>query len=418
MFALVDVNSFFASCETVFRPDILGLPVVVLSNNDGCVIARSKEAKEIGIKMAVPYYQIKHLIKPHKIQVFSSNYPLYGDLSHRVMSILEELAPKLEIYSIDEAFLDVSGIDDLFEFGKKTRSTILKCTGLTVGVGIGPTKTLAKLANYAAKKWTKTQGVVDLSTIERQKKLMGIVPVGEVWGIGRQLSSRLEAMGVKTALDLANSNPKQMRKLFSVVLERTIAELNGESCLSLEEFTPVKQQIVCSRSFSQRITKLADMRQAISSYAERAAKKLRDEKQRCKHISVFIKTSPFNGNKHYLNEIAHGSMQAHSSDSRDIIHLSVRLLDKIWQDGQAYQKAGVILGDFSNENMVQVGLFDEFEQRKNSDELMKVIDEINLKKGRVWFAGQGTKQDWKMKQDLLSPSYTTKWKDIPIVKVK
>ncbi|VFS23779.1 DNA polymerase V subunit UmuC [Enterobacter cancerogenus] len=275
MFALCDVNSFYASCETVFRPDLKGRPVVVLSNNDGCVIARSAEAKPL-VVMGEPYFKQKEAFRRHGIVAFSSNYELYADMSHRVMTTLEELAPRVEIYSIDEAFCDLTGVQhccDLTEFGKRIRETVLKRTHLTVGVGIAQTKTLAKLANHAAKKWQRqTGGVVDLSNVARQRRLLALLPVEDVWGVGRRISKKLNAMGINTALDLAGQSTWIIRKHFNVVLERTVRELRGEPCLELEEFAPVKQEIVCSRSFGERISDYEQVRQAICAYAARARK--------------------------------------------------------------------------------------------------------------------------------------------------
>src|SRR5690554_2352753 len=281
-FALVDCNNFYASCEKLFRPDLANVPVVVLSNNDGCVVARSKEAKDLGIKMAVPLYQVKDLLQRHNIKTFSSNYALYADISSRVMRVLESLAPQVEVYSIDEAFLDLTGvssIQSLEAFGQHVKQSVLQWVGIHVCVGIAPTKTLAKLANHAAKKYPATGGVVDLSQRERQQKLLAITPVTDVWGVGRRLGKRLDMMGIKTALDLAKCVPATIRNSFSIVLERTVRELNGESCLDLEELPPTKQQIMCSRSFGSRITTFEQMSEAIAQYTARAAEKLRQENQ-------------------------------------------------------------------------------------------------------------------------------------------
>lgn len=275
MFALVDVNSFYASCESAFRPDLKGKPVVVLSNNDGCVIASSAEAKALGVNMGAPYFKQKDLFRRYGVFCFSSNYELYADMSSRVMSILEELSPRVEMYSIDEAFCDLTGVRncrDLTDFGREIRATILQKTRLKVGVGIAQTKTLAKLANHAAKKWQEqTGGVVDLSNIERQRKLMTALPVDEVWGVGRRISKKLDAMGIKTICDLADTDIRFIRKHFNVVLERTVRELRGEPCLELEEFAPVKQEIICSRSFGEKLTDYNAMREAICTYASRAS---------------------------------------------------------------------------------------------------------------------------------------------------
>lgn len=274
MFALADVNSFYASCEKVFRPDLRGKPVVVLSNNDGCVIARSKEAKLLGIKMGVPWFRLKDAQFPEKLHVFSSNYELYASMSARVMTHLEELAPRVEQYSIDEMFLDIRGINsciDFEDFGRQLRVHVGNGTGLTIGVGMGPTKTLAKSAQWASKEWPQFGGVLALTpgNPRRTEKLLSLQPVEEIWGVGRRISKTLGTMGITTALQLARANPTFIRKNFNVVLERTVRELNGEPCISLEEAPPPKQQIVCSRSFGERVTTYEAMRQAVCQHAER-----------------------------------------------------------------------------------------------------------------------------------------------------
>lgn len=421
MFALCDVNSFYASCETVFRPDLKGRPVVVLSNNDGCVIARSAEAKAI-VKMGEPYFKQKEQFRRHGVICFSSNYELYADMSNRVMTTLEELSPRCEIYSIDEAFCDLTGVRncrDLTDFGREIRETVLQRTHLTVGVGIAQTKTLAKLANHAAKKWQRqTGGVVDLSNIEKQRKLMAALPVEEVWGVGRRISKKLEAMGIKTVLQLADTDIRFIRKHFNVVLERTVRELRGEPCLGLEEFAPVKQEIVCSRSFGGRITEYYEMRQAICSYASRAAEKLRGEHQYCRFISAFVKTSPFALNEPYYGNSASVKLLTPTQDSRDIIGAATRCLDAIWKDGHRYQKAGVMLGDFYSQGVAQLNLFDDNLPRQNSEKLMEVLDHFNAKNGRgvLYFAGQGIQTGWQMKREMLSPRYTTRYSDLLYVK--
>lgn len=417
MFALVDVNSFYASCETVFRPDLKGRPVVVLSNNDGCVIARSAEAKPF-VKMGEPYFKQKEQFRRQGVICFSSNYELYADMSNRVMTTLEELSPRCEIYSIDEAFCDLTGVRncrDLTDFGREIRETVLRRTHLTVGVGIAQTKTLAKLANHAAKQWQlQTGGVVDLSNLERQRKLMALLPVDEVWGVGRRISKKLEAMGIKTVLQLADTDIRFIRKHFNVVLERTVRELRGEPCLGLEEFAPVKQEIVCSRSFGGRITEYHEMRQAICSYASRAAEKLRGEHQYCRFVSAFVKTSPFALNEPYYGNSASVKLLTPTQDSRDIIAAATRCLEAVWKDGYRYQKAGVMLGDFYSQGVAQLNLFDDNAPRKNSEKLMKVLDHLNAKNGRgaLYFAGQGIQTAWQMKRGMLSPRYTTRYSDL------
>ncbi|WP_368919149.1 Y-family DNA polymerase [Citrobacter sp. RHB21-C01] len=418
MFALVDVNSFYASCETVFRPDLKGRLVVVLSNNDGCVIARSAEAKAAGIAMGEPYFKLKDQIRRAGVVCFSSNYELYADMSQRVMTTLEELAPRVEIYSIDEAFCDLTGVRNcrvLEDFGRELQEAVYRNTRLAVGVGIGQTKTLAKLANHAAKKWLRqTGGVVDLSNVDRQRKLMAALPVDETWGVGRRIAKKLEAMGIRTVLDLADTDIRFIRKHFSVVLERTVRELRGESCLGLEEYAPAKQEIVCSRSFGDRVTDYEQMRQAICSYAARAAEKLRGEHQYCRFISAFVKTSPFALNEPYYGNSASVKLLTPTQDSRDIIGAATRCLDVIWKDGHRYQKAGVMLGDFFSQGVAQLNLFDDNAPRAGSEKLMEVLDHLNAKdgKGTLYFAGQGIQQQWQMKREKLSPRYTTRYSDL------
>ena len=420
VFALVDCNNFYASCEKLFRPDLKDTPVVVLSNNDGCVVARSREAKLLGIKMGVPVFQIKAEMQRHGILAFSSNYALYADLSSRVMRTLEEMAPRVEVYSIDEAFLDLTGIESaisLVEFGQQVRERIDHWIGITVCVGIAPTKTLAKLANHAAKKYPATQGVVDLTNPERQLRLLALVPVDDVWGVGRRLSKRLNALGITTALDLANASPRAIRDQFSVVLERTVRELNGESCIELEEIPPIKKQIVCSRSFGVKVTHFELLREAICEYATRATEKLRKEQQQAKVLTVFIRTSPFKDNEPQYSNSASGELLTPSCDTRDFIELANHLLKRIWKDGFRYAKAGVMLSDFYDPGMFQPGLFDDVSTRSNSQQLMSVLDTINQSgAGKVFFAGQGTKKDWSMKREHLSPAYTTRWDQLPRVK--
>ncbi|CAM6796647.1 Nucleotidyltransferase/DNA polymerase DinP involved in DNA repair [Citrobacter freundii] len=422
MFALVDVNSFYASCETAFRPDLKGRPVVVLSNNDGCVIARNAEAKTVGVKMGDPYFKQKDLFRRYGVVCFSSNYELYADMSSRVMFTLEALSPRCEIYSIDEAFCDLAGVRNcrvLEDFGRELKDAVYQNTGLAVGVGIAQTKTLAKLANHAAKKWQRqTGGVVDLSNLDRQRKLMAALPVDEVWGVGRRISKKLEAMGIKTVLDLADTDIRFIRKHFNVVLERTVRELRGEPCLELEEFAPVKQEIVCSRSFGERITEYDAMRQAICSYASRAAEKLRGEHQYCRFISTFVKTSPFALSEPYYGNSASVKLLTPTQDSRDIISAATRSLDAIWKDGHRYQKAGVMLGDFFSQGIAQLNLFDDNAPRRGGEKLMEVLDHLNAKEGRgaLYFAGQGIQQQWAMKREMLSPRYTTRYEDLLQVK--
>lgn len=422
-FALVDCNNFYASCEKLFRPDLRHVPLVVLSNNDGCIVARSKEAKTLGIKMGAPLHQVKDQLTYHNVAVFSSNYALYGDISNRVMETLAALAPAIEIYSIDEAFLDLTGVSncmDLAKFGFQIKNTVQKNVGIGVGVGIAPTKTLAKLANHAAKQYSATKGVVDLTSKERQAKLLKLMPLREVWGVGGKLCARLQAQGIKTAWDLASQSPKAIRQKYSVVLERTVSELNGESCLSLEEIAPLKQQIICSRSFGTRITQLADMQEAVANHVARGAAKLRYEQQRCQHISVFIHTSAYNPKEPHYSNNASFQLPTPTSDTRILLTVASRLLKHIWQNGFNYARAGIMLGDFHPQNMEQALLFEPpsvFENKPRNSQLMQLIDKLNQSpNSQVFFARQGVENNWKMKRQRLSPSYTTNWKQLPWVR--
>ncbi|MFM4938163.1 translesion error-prone DNA polymerase V subunit UmuC [Aeromonas enteropelogenes] len=418
--ALVDVNNFYASCERLFRPDLKGRPIVVLSNNDGCVVSRSPEAKAMGLKMAEPYFKIREQFEAQGGIAFSSNYALYGDMSQRVMTILEGMAPTVEVYSIDEAFLELneSWAGDLAEYGRQVRERVQQWTGLTVGVGIGPTKTLAKLANYAAKKWPATGGVVDLRDEARRARLMAITPVDEVWGIGRRLSAKLENQGIKTVADLVAADPKAIRQRYGVVVERTVQELRGLPCADLEQVAQAKQQIICSRSFGERITTIGPMHQALAGYMERAAEKLRAEGMCCRHVTLFIRTSPFSDREPYYGNQVSTKLAIPTYDTRALLALIPPLLSRIWVDDQRYQKAGVILADFSPANLHQGDLFAEEQQDPRSDALMQVIDRINQgRMGKVYFAARGSDtREWMMKREQLSPRYTTEPSELPVVK--
>ncbi|ESS92799.1 Error-prone, lesion bypass DNA polymerase V (UmuC) [Escherichia coli CE516] len=418
------MNLFYASCEKVFRPDLRNKPVVELSNNDGCVIARSKEAKLLGIKMGVPWFQLKKAEFSEQIIVFSSNYELYASMSNRVMTHLEELAPRVEQYSIDEMFLDIRGIDnciDYEDFGRQLCELVRSGTGLTIGVGMGPTKTLAKSAQWSSKEWSQFGGMLALTSHnpKRTEKLLSLQPVEEIWGVGSRISRKLSTMGITTALQLACANPVFIRKNFNVVLERTVRELNGESCISLEEAPPPKQQIVCSRSFGERVTTYDAMRQAVCQHAERAAEKLRGERQFCRHIAVFVKTSPFAVNEPYYGNVASEKLMTPTQDTRDIIAAAVKALDRIWVNGHRYAKAGCTLNDFTPTGGSQLNLFDDTQPRSNSNQLMKVVDGINHSgMGKVWFAGRGIAPEWQMKREMLSPAYTTRWNDLPVAMIR
>ena len=419
-YALVDCNSFYASCEKVFRPDLKNTPVVVLSNNDGCVVALSKEAKNMGIKMCEPWFKIRRSFTGRGGVAFSSNYELYADISARVMQTLEHLAPRIEIYSIDEAFLDLSGVDfctNLAQFGYQCQKKIKHWIGMPVRVGIGPTKTLAKAASYGAKKYTATRGVVDLSDKNRQRKLMSIMPVGEIWGVGSRLKKHLNQMGITTALDLVNTDTKLIRRRFSIVLERTVMELRGYPCISLEEHPSTKKEIVVSRTFGKKVTNLASINEAISDYTVRAAEKLRREKQYCRVISVFARTNPFRlQDQQYSNSLS-CKLSSPTNDTRDILHASKLLSKRIYRKGCNFIKAGVMLSDFYDKGVHQSDFFIPDSKRPKSEKLMQTIDKINaIGSNRITFAAQGIIKPWSMQRHLQSPRYTTKWDDLLVVK--
>ena len=419
-FALLDCNNFYASCERLFRPDLRNKPIVVLSNNDGCIVARSAEAKALGISMAVPLFQAQEIIDREQIAVFSSNYALYGDISARVMSLLEQLAPATEVYSIDEAFLDLSGIgacQPLSQLATNIKQQVTDWTGIPVCIGIAPTKTLAKLANHAAKAYPKTGGVVDLSNPARQQRLLQLLPASEVWGVGRRIYRRLQAYNIHTAWELACCNTSWIRKKFSVTLERTVRELQGQSCFNFEELPPPRQQILCSRSFAKRITDYPSMHAAICQYTARAAEKLREQGATARVISIFIRTSPHSHTGLYYSPSGSHRLITPSDDTRTLITTAIKLLDSIWQDGHRFIKAGIILTDLYTPGHFQPTLFDP-PQRHNSKALMDTLDRINHSGlGKVWFAGEQLTRGWQMQRNKLSPAYTTRWNELPVAKL-
>jgi len=420
LLALVDCNNFYVSCERVFRPDLIGKPVAVLSNNDGCIVARSQEMKDLGIKMGVPVFQVQNLINRHKIQLFSSNYTLYADMSARVMSILEEFAPNLEVYSIDEAFLDLTGIcHDPIAYGQRIRKAVFRSTGIPVCVGMGPTKTLAKLANFAAKKWKKTGGVLDLSDPVRREKLMRLVRVGEVWGIGSWIAARLNQLGIQTVWDIAIQPVDRIRDQFNVVVARTAMELNGISCLELEEIAPDKKQIVCSRSFSRRLTEYRELSEALAKFCSRAAEKLRYQNSAAGHISVFIRTNPFNSNEPQYQRVAGVTLPSATQDTRVIVGTANRLLKELFREGYRYQKCGVQLSLIQPASIPnQMDLFELTASSHNeSGKLMQAVDSINRRfpKG-IAIAAAGFDKPWKPKAERVSQRYTTNWGELIGVK--
>jgi DNA polymerase V len=414
--ALVDCNSFFASCEQVFRPDLRGKPVVVLSNNDGFVVARSKEAKELGIGDLQTFFKVEHLLRRHKVTIFSSNYPLYGDISNRVMQGLQKFSPNIEVYSIDEMFLDFHDMPfELNDYGKKIKALTWQHTRIPVSVGIAPTKTLAKMANRAAKKIPKCQGVCVMDEPHKWEWYLRRVPVTAIWGVAKRLAKRLEPLHIHTAWDLASANPKAVRRVSSVNLERTIAELNGQPCLTLEELPPAKKQIYCTRSFGKKARELQPVLEAISLYAARAAEKLRAQKYLALAMHVFIHTSPFKPNFHAVSDVV--KLPYPTDDTRLIIALARDTVSRLYSPGHAFLKAGIGLVEIVDREHYQFDLLHPGQPEK-SDRIMNVMDKINKNEGRgtLFLASQGVSKPWYMRQQFTSPQYTTKWSELPIIK--
>ncbi len=420
LIALVDCNNFYVSCERIFRPDLLYKPVAVLSNNDGCIVSRSQEVKRMGIKMAVPVYQIQHLIKKHQIHLFSSNYALYADMSSRVMRCLETYAPDLEIYSIDESFLNLSGVcnKQSFAYGLMIKRQVYKNTGIPVCVGMGPTKTLAKLANYAAKKWPKTQGVVDLTNTVRREKLMRLVPVNEVWGIGRQTTKKLQRLGIYNVYDLARQPAEVMQAQFNIMVARTVMELNGIHCIALDDVSADKQQIVCSRSFKRRLTEYQELAQALSRFATRATEKLRQQHAVSRSISVFIQTSMLNSDEPQYQRSIHSQLNQPTSDTRHIAGAAKKLLGEIFKPGYRYQKCGIQLAQIRPQSQFkQTDLFDDMaSDTVKSDILMATVDDINRRfPGGVNISSSVANQ-WQTPVQYLSSRYTTSWNQLAVAR--
>lgn len=416
-FALVDVNNFYVSCERVFNPALLNRPVVVLSNNDGCAISRSNEAKAMGIKMGAPYFQIEKELRKAGGVALSSNYSLYADLSNRVMSLLGKFSPDQEIYSIDECFLGMSGFKELTRIGQEIRHTILRGVGLPVCAGFGPTKTLAKLANHVAKKRPEWNGVCDLTSLTptEQDAVVGDIEVGEVWGVGRRIAARLADMGISTVRQLREANPTHIRQSFSVVQERTVMELRGVSCLALEEVAPPKKQIMVSRSFGSPVFELDDLQQAVGAFASRAAEKLRSQASAAGAVVVFIQTSPFREQDPQYSRSLTVPLSTATDDTLRLTRAALVGLKRIYQPGYAFAKAGVMLRELVDRDKVHGDLFSVSESPK-SDALMAALDRVNSRFGKkalvTGVAAGGENGVWKMRQGNKSPNFTTRWDEL------
>ncbi|MEI8153163.1 MAG: Y-family DNA polymerase [Hyphomicrobiales bacterium] len=419
-FGLVDCNNFYASCERVFQPSLNGKPIVVLSNNDGCVVARSQEAKTLGIAMGVPLFKIRDIIKRHDVAVRSSNYALYGDLSERVMSILAASAPQHEIYSIDECFLDLDRmpVNDLTAWCRNLRVRAKRWTGIPVSVGIGTTKTLSKIANKLAKSSAKADGVIDLAGHpEWIESALSKTPVGDVWGIGLRWSKMLIESGITTARELRDTQDGWIRQRMGVVGLRTVHELRGIACHQLDTQPSPKKTTCCSRTFGNAVKDKDQVRNAIMSFAERASEKIRHSDQVCGSMQVFISTDQFDTSAPQHSASASSTFMTPTADSRAIVAAAIRIFERIWREGFAWRKAGVLLLDLSSAEDIQPTLFTD--QVSNSDGLMKAVDRINDRFGRgaVGLGLSVKEAEWRMRQDQLSPRYTTRWPEIPRVRI-
>jgi len=414
MYALVDCNSFYASCEQIFRPELRGKPLVVLSNNDGCIVARSKEAKALAVPDLYAYFKLKDFLEANHVHVFSSNYALYGDISNRVMTTLKQFSPDIEVYSIDEMFLSLKGFtNNLDAYGREIKHTIWQHIRMPVGVGIAPTKTLAKLANHAAKKIPKCEGVCVLDTPDKWGWLLRRLPTNKVWGVGSKLSKKLATNGILTAWDLSQADKKLIRQVGNVCLERTASELKGIECLDLEEVQD-KKQIYSTRSFGRKVTGLSELHEAISLYATRACEKLRKQQHMVKTIHVFLQTSPFLPN-YYVNSIVVQLPYA-TDDSRLVIHCAKAGIEQIYLPNKQYLKAGIGLIELVEKNNSQQDFFC-MGQPLASEKVMSALDTINQKygAGTVFIAAQGIRKPWTMRQHFKSPAYTTRWEDLPVI---
>jgi DNA polymerase V len=416
VFALIDANNFYVSCERVFNPRLATTPMVVLSNNDGCVVARSNEVKALGVKMGTPWFQLRELAEKQGIRAFSSNYSLYADMSSRMMNVLAAYSPDQEVYSIDECFLGLDGFEhmDLNAYGQRMRTQVRQWLGLPVCVGFGETKTLAKLANHCAKKHLAGQdGVCDLRQFDpdERARIFAALPVNEVWGVGRKLTEQLNQRGIESVEDLRTANPETLRKAFSVVLERTVRELNGIACQSLEEVAPNKQQIMSSRSFGAYVHDMPGLGEAVATYMARAAEKLRRQASLAGMVQVYIRTNPFKDNAPQYHPSLTIPLPEATDDTARLIRAAHWGLKRIYKPGYAYQKAGIALLDLSPKAHAQMPLFSTTPDRTS---LMRVMDQINTAYGRgtVRSAAEGVQQSWRMKRDRMSPAYTTQWDEL------
>jgi DNA polymerase V len=420
MFALVDCNCFYVSCERVFDPSLEGKPVVVLSNNDGCIVARSPEAKALGIPMGAPYHKYKAVLQNAGAIALSSNYELYGDMSHRVYDVLFASVPEVEVYSIDECFLNLTGFahlgtDELIELCTKLREKVLKWTGIPTGIGIATTKVLSKAANRVAKK--SVSGVAELLTDELRDRVLSNLEIEDIWGINQRLGVRLRSHGIATAAQLRDANESLIKQIMGIVGVRIMHELRGLSCLPMEAIAPPQKHMICSRSFGQPLTTLTQMHEAIAHHAARAAAKLRHRKLRASVLGVFLTTNRFKPNELQYSNSVTVSLPTATNSSQILIRYAKLCMTSMFREGFSYKKCGVSLNDLSSVDAVQLDLLspavDLLDER-----LMAVIDSLNRRygNGTIRFASEGMRQEWRMRSDLRSPRFTTNWDQILVVK--
>ena len=413
--ALVDCNNFYVSCERLFRPDLAQVPVVVLSNNDGCVVSRSNEAKALGVKMGQPWFECQALVRQHGLVAMSSNYALYADMSNRVMHILSDFSPRHEVYSIDECFVDLTGMAHVRELGYAMRQRVGRWTGLPVCVGVGPTKTLAKLANHVAKQHPRSRGVFSYNALsdEQKNRLLERIAVGEVWGVGRKLTQRLAHHGIHTVLDLREAHTPTLRAGFGVVLEKTQRELQEIPCIDLQEVQADRQQIISSRSFGDMVTELPVLKDALSVFVANACAKLRAQNGQAALIQVFLQTNRFRPDlPQYMPSLA-VPLPFPTSDSLAVNRWAGHLCERMFKPGYQYKKAGVVLGDISPATRQQGDLLAQ--PTPTHSKLMQTLDALNQRFGRgtVKVSTQGAFTAWQMRQEHKSPDYTTSWEDLP-----
>lgn len=416
VFSLVDCNNFYVSCERVFDAKLVGRAVVVLSNNDGCVVARSDEAKALGITMGVPLFQIQDLVKQHGVAVLSSNYALYADMSHRVQSVLQEFTPDVEVYSIDEAFMmfDCHGQSAWqVEMGRKIRRKVYRWTGIPVSVGLGATKTLAKVANRVVKKTHVADGVFSLSSPETLLEVLGRTPVEDVWGIGRQSAKKLKERGITTAQQLRNVDPRWARQSMTVVGARIVEELRGTSCLPLELCPPAKKSLTVSRSFGRTTDSLVELREAVATFITRAAEKLRRHRLAAGAVTVFINTNRFSKTDEQYSNSATRELAFPTDTTQELLGHALALLESIYREGYHFKKAGILLGEMVPASPITMRMYGDAKWQR-ARKLAQVVDQINAKMGRdtVRYAVSGFKHEWKTKFEKRSQRYTTSWNEL------